>query len=696
MPADLSHLRNIGIMAHIDAGKTTTTERMLFYTGIIHRMGEVHDGNTVMDWMDQERERGITITSAVTTCFWKKKQINIIDTPGHVDFTAEVERSLRILDGAIGIFCGVGGVEPQSETVWHQADRYNIPRLAFINKMDRSGADYDHVIDMIHDRLTKNALPINLPIGKEESLSGIIDLISMKACYFDQETLGVNYSFSKIPEDYQQIAESSRMALIEHLSEFNDELLEKFLNEETIEQQLLVRVVRESTIKHQFVPILCGSSLKNIGVQPLIDAIADFLPSPLDVPSPSTIDKSTGEKIVINPDINADFAALAFKVQIDKYVGKLIYIRVYSGQTKRSGTILNQTNNKKERISRILQMHSNKKKDIAVLKAGDIAAIVGPKLLQTGDTITSENLKVLLADINFPDSVISIAIEPRTKADQENLDTALRKMEEEDPTFRVSQNKDTGQTLISGMGELHLEVIVDRLRREFNVHANIGNPMVAYKETINNQVIGEGEFIRELSGKGHFAVVKFRVSPLKLKDLPPGKKNIFITSLSHEDIPSEFWHVIEESALNACMDGPLISSPVEKVKIELISGKFNEVDSSETSFSIATSIAIGNALRKAEATIMEPVMLVNVITPEEFTGDIIGDLNSKRGRIDTIRNNNKKQEIVAEVPMSELFGYSTRLRSISQGRAIYTMEFLKYEKVPKNIQERILKKIRGF
>lgn len=694
--SDLSAIRNIGIMAHIDAGKTTTTERMLFYTGIIHRMGEVHDGNAVMDWMAQEKERGITITSAVTTCFWKEKQINIIDTPGHVDFTAEVERSLRILDGAIGIFCAVGGVEPQSETVWHQADRYQIPRLAFVNKMDRPGADFEHVIDMMHDRLTENAFAIQLPIGKESNFNSVIDLVSMRAYYFDQETMGVKYYPRKIPEEYLGKANKFRAGLIEHIAEFDDNLMEKYLNNEDIQENELIFSIREATINHQFIPILCGAALKNTGIQLLIDAITEYLPSPLNVPPAIAIRKKTGEEKEIYPDKNEAFSALAYKVQIDKYVGKLIYIRVYSGSIKRSGTIYNQTNGKKERISRILQMHSNKKKDIAVLKAGDIAAVVGPKFVQTGDTITSENNDVLLAAITFPDSVISIAIEPKTKVDQEALSDSLKKMEEEDPTFNVSQNKDTGQTLISGMGELHLEVIIDRLKREYNVHANVGNPQVAYKETIENQVSAKGEFIRELSGKGQFAVVELKLSPLKLEQLPKGKKNIFVNSITPEIIPKEFWHVIEESALNACLDGPLMSSPVERVRIELIGGKFNEVDSSETAFSVATSIAVGTALRKAKSVIMEPLMLVNVITSEEFMGDIIGDLNSKRGKIESIRTSQNKQEIVAQVPMSELFGYATSLRSISQGRAIYTMEYKKYDKVPVNIQKKILKRVRGY
>jgi elongation factor G len=693
---DLSEIRNIGIMAHIDAGKTTTSERILFYTGIIHRMGEVHDGNAVMDWMAQEKERGITITSAVTTCFWKKKQINIIDTPGHVDFTAEVERSLRILDGAIGVFCAVGGVEPQSETVWHQADRYKVPRIAFINKMDRSGADYEHVIDMINDRLTKNALAVQLPIGREDNFEGIIDLISMKAVYFEQETMGLKYHTKQIPDELLEIAESMRNQLLEHISEYDDLIMEKYLEEKEISEQEIISAIRTGVIKHQFIPVLCGSSLKNKGVQLLLDAINNYLPSPLDIP-PAIGTKANGEEeVIIQPDPKAEFSALAFKVQIDKYVGKLIYIRVYSGSIKRGDSIVNQSTGKKERISRVLQVHSNKKKDIFNLEAGDIATLVGPKNIQTGDTITSDGLDLLLAPITFPDSVISIAIEPKTKADKDNLDISLKKLEEEDPTFRVSQHKDTGQTLISGMGELHLEIIIDRLKREFNVHANVGNPQVAYRESITNEVITNGEFIREMNGKGHYAVVKLRISPLEFDELKPGEKNRFINSIDPEIIPKEFWKAIQSSSLNACLDGPLMSSPIERVRLELIGGKFNEVDSNETAFSIASSIAVNTGLRKAKAVIMEPIMLVSIISPEDFVGEIIGDVNAKRGRIEHIRNANQKQEITAHIPMSELFGYSTRLRSISQGRADYTMEYFKHEKTPANIQEKILKKVRGF
>jgi len=696
MPTDLSDIRNIGIMAHIDAGKTTTTERMLFYTGIIHRMGEVHDGNAVMDWMEQERERGITITSACTTCFWQGKQINIIDTPGHVDFTAEVERSLRILDGAVGVFCAVGGVEPQSETVWHQADRYNVPRIAFINKMDRSGADFEHVVDMIHDRLTEYALPIQIPLGREDNFEAVIDLIQMRAVHFDQSTQGVKFLYHKIPVKYMEQVQQHREKLLEHLSEYDDQLLEKILEEEEITPDDIIKAVREATINHQFVPVMCGSSLKNAGVQLLLDAITLYMPSPLEVPPAEGINNKNNEPVQIQPDSNDLFSALAFKVQMDKYVGKVIYIRVYSGSIKRGATLLNQTTNLKERVSRILQIHSNKRKDILELKAGDIGALVGPKKIQTGDTITDPKFDILLSTITFPDSVISIAIEPKTKADQDSLTEALRKLEDEDPTFKVSQHPDTGQTLISGMGELHLEVIIDRLKREFNVKANVGNPQVAYKETIRKEVVSEGEFIREMGGKGHYAVVKLKLTPLELEDLPSGKRNIFVNSITDDIIPHAYWETIETSAINACLDGPLMSSPAERVKIQLIGGKFNEVDSSDAAFGIATSMAISSALHKSQAVIMEPMMLVTVITPEDFMGEIIGDINSKRGKIEAIRTSGTKQEIVAEVPMSELFGYATQLRSISQGRAVHTMEFLKHEKTPANIQEKILKKVRGY
>jgi elongation factor G len=696
MNEQLNTLRNIGIMAHIDAGKTTTTERMLFYSGIIHRMGEVHDGNAVMDWMIQEKERGITITSAVTSIFWKEKRINIIDTPGHVDFTAEVERSLRVLDGAVGVFCAVGGVEPQSETVWHQADRYQVPRLAFVNKMDRSGADFENVIDMIHNRLTPNALPIQLPVGSEDKFDGIIDLVQMKFLTWEKDTLGVTHSQIEIPPEQYESASIARHELLEHIAEYDDEILEIYLENGDLTVAEMIKAIREGVLHHQFVPVLCGTALKNIGIQPLLDAVTDFLPSPLDVAAAHALD-SKNREVQIIPDPLQPFIALVFKVQIDKYLGKLIYIRVYSGSLKKGQHIVNQTSGKKIRISRLLQMHSIKKTDVDELHAGDLGAIVGARELRTGDTITAFGKNLLMEKIAFPDSVIAIAIEPRTKVDQEALSDALTKLEDEDPTFHVTQNKDTGQTLLTGMGELHLEIIVDRLRREFGVNANVGSPQVSYKETIAQPVNAHGQFIREMNGKGHYAIVDLRLSPVDPDKLPPNKKNIFENHITDSIIPSIYWQAIRDSSLNALLDGPLLSAPMERVKIELIGGRYHEVDSSDTAFNIASSMAVNFGLQSAVSIIMEPVMLVSVITPEISTGDIIGDINAKRGKIENIiAVKNEKQEIIAEVPMSELFSYSTRLRSLSSGRAIYTMEFLKYEKVPAQVQEKILKKLRGY
>ncbi|MDP3114176.1 MAG: elongation factor G [Candidatus Cloacimonadaceae bacterium] len=693
----LSKIRNIGIMAHIDAGKTTTTERILFYSGFLHKMGEVHDGNTFTDWMEQERERGITITAATVTCLWKDKRINIIDTPGHVDFTAEVERSLRILDGAVGVFCAVGGVEPQSETVWHQADRYQIPRIAYVNKIDRVGSDYERVIQMIHERLTTKAVAVNIPIGKEDNFAGVIDLITMKAWFFDPLVYGSGVHLETIPDELKEKAEEMREALLDSVAEYDDELMMLFLEREEIPPELVYRAIRKATIANEFVPVLCGSSLKNKGVQLLLDAICDFLPSPLDVHTSTGFDPETHVPIEVHADPDDPFVALAFKVQIDKYVGKLVYVRVYSGTLKKGAVFVNQNSGKRERVSRILQMMSNRKNDLDDLHAGDIGAIVGTKFLTTGDTITDGSIEIHLAKMHFPDSVISIAIEPKTKADQENLGIALSRLEEEDPTFRVHIDKDSGQTLISGMGELHLDIIVDRLRREFNVSANVGTPQVSYKETISRSVVAEEIFVREMSGKGNYAAVKIKLIPLSLSDLPNDEKNLFALEIGAEKIPQIYWKCIEEAALNALNDGPLISSNVERVKIKIIDGDFNPVDSNEPAFRIATSMAVGKGLRAADPQIMEPIMLLTVLSPDDFVGDIIADINSKRGRIGVMRRHNEyQQEIIAEVPLSELFGYATRIRSISQGRAIYTLEFKKYEVTPSNIQASILKRIRGY
>ncbi len=691
----LRRIRNIGIMAHIDAGKTTTTERILYYTGFLHKMGEVHDGNTFTDWMEQERERGITITSATVTCDWKGKQINIIDTPGHVDFTAEVERSLRVLDGAVGVFCGVAGVEPQSETVWHQADRYNIPRIAYINKLDRSGADYEQAIQMIHERLTPLAKPVNIPIGREENFSGVIDLITLQAWTFDPDTQGIETHLAEIPPDMLQTALAKREELLDSISEFDDELLAAFLDGEDLDPELIRRAIRKGTICGSFVPVLCGSSLKNKGVQLLLDAICDFLPSPLDVPPSLGFDPDSEAEIEVHPDPKGPFVGMAFKVQSDKYVGKLVYVRVYSGTLKKGATFTIQNSGKRERVARILHMMSNRKHDLNELHAGDIGAFVGCKFLSTGDTLTDGSIGILLGKMHFPDSVISIAIEPKTKADQETLNDALARLEEEDPTFRVRIDKDTGQTLISGMGELHLEIIVDRLRREFGVGANVGNPQVSYKETITGSVLCSETFIRDMNGKGNYAQVKFRLSPLK--DGETEARNRFVNLVNPEKIPAVFHKAIEEAALNALNDGPLISGNVERVQIELLDGDFNPVDSNELAYRIATSMAIGKGLREAAPVIMEPIMLLNVLSPDDFVGDIIADINAKRGHISVLRRHNEyQQEIVADVPLAELFGYATRIRSLSQGRAIYTLEFREYGIAPAQVQSAVLKRIRGY
>ncbi len=693
----LSQIRNIGIMAHIDAGKTTTTERILFYTGFLHKMGEVHDGNAFTDWMEQERERGITITAATVTCLWNNYRINIIDTPGHVDFTAEVERSLRVLDGAVGVFCAVGGVEPQSETVWHQADRYNVPRLAYVNKLDRTGADYERVIQMIHERLTPNAHPINFPIGKEDNFEGVIDLITMKAWHFDPLTSGSEVQLSDIPEKLLPTAKQMREELLEAVSEYSDELMMLFLEGEEVPVELLKQAIRTATIQHKFIPVLCGSSLKNKGLQLLLDAVCDFLPSPLDIGVTKGFDPQTHEEKIVPPDPNEPFVALAFKVQIDKYLGKLVYIRVYSGTVKKGAMFYNQTSGKKERISRMLQMMSNRKNDLDNLHAGDIGAIVGAKFIATGDTLTDGNIDILLSKMHFPDSVISIAIEPKTKADQENLGLALTRLEEEDPTFKVHIDKDSGQMLISGMGELHLDIIVDRLRREFGVAANVGNPQVSYKETITKQVSITEVFQRDMNGKGNYAKVVFRITPLALSELPDEARNVFVSNIADDQIPLEYHKAIEEAALNALNDGPLISGNVERVKVELIGGDFNPVDSNELAFKIATGMAVSRGLREASPVIMEPIMLLTVLSPDDFIGDIISDINAKRGKIDVMRRHSEyQQELTAEAPLSELFGYSTRIRSLSQGRAIYTLEFKKYEITPVNVQNEVLKRIRGY
>ncbi|MDZ4121338.1 MAG: elongation factor G, partial [Candidatus Cloacimonadaceae bacterium] len=685
------------IIAHIDAGKTTTTGRILFYTGFLHKMGEVHDGNAFTDWMDQERERGITITAATVSCQWKNTQINLIDTPGHVDFTAEVERSLRVLDGAIGIFCGVGGVEPQSETVWHQADRYGIPRLAYINKLDRSGADFDHVVDMIHERLSNKAVPINIPIGKEDSFEGVIDLISMTSWHFDPLTCGKDSQLTPVPGELLEHATQMRNHMLEAISEYDDELMMMYLEGHEIPQELIRKAIRTGTLRNELVPVLCGSSLKNKGVQLLLDAVCDFLPAPADIKTTPGFTPKDHDAIEIANDPLKPFVALAFKIQVDKYVGKLAYVRVYSGTIRKGETYVNQTTGKRERIARILQMMSNRKNDLDLLHAGDIGAIVGSKNLATGDTITDGMIDILLSRMHFPDTVIARVIEPKTKADQDALGEALLRLQEEDPTFNVRVDKETGQTLISGMGELHLDIIVDRIKREFGVSANVGTPQVTYRETVTGTAIVEESFIRDLNGKGNFAQVKLKISPLSCSQVTDEAKNIFINHLTQDVIAMEYWKAIEESALSALNDGPLINGAVERVQIELIGGAYNPVDSNETAFRIATSMAVSKALRAANPVVMEPIMLLKAIAPEAFVGDVISDINAKRGKIDNIRHHSDThQEIVAEVPLSELFGYATRIRSISQGRAVYTLEFCKYDVCPVNVQAAVLKRIMGY
>lgn len=693
---ELDKIRNIGIMAHIDAGKTTTTERILFYTGNIHRMGEVHDGNTTMDWMEQEKERGITITSATTVCHWKNHQINVIDTPGHVDFTAEVERSLRVLDGAVAIFCAVGGVEPQSETVWHQADKYKVPRIAFINKMDRSGADFENVVEMIQERLSNKALPIQIPIGSEECFEGFIDLVNMKAIIFNSSDNGSSFDTITIPQELLPVAEMHQEALIDIIAEFDEELMEKYLEGETLSACEIKELIRKGVISNNFIPILCGSSLKNKGVQPLLDSIVSFLPSPLDVaPLVATTADGLKEEIV-RANLKAKFSGYAFKVVTDKFSGKLVYIRVYSGTLKKGDQFINVNNGKKERAGRILQMYSNRKQDVDELHAGDIGAVLGTKFTMTGETIAEKNYNVLLAKMDFPDTVISIAIEAKSKSDEASLKDALVKFQEEDPTIKVREDKDTGQTLISGMGELHLEIIVDRLFREFSVNANVGDPQVAYKETITASNSASEIFDRMLGEKHCYASVKVRVSPISEAVTTKGNKNIYEYK-GKSDLPLNFRHAIEESVLNALNDGPIFSGNLERVRVEILEASTLPEETNDTGFRIATSMAVSRAIRDTKNALLEPIMLVTVITPEESVGDIISDLNSKRGKVEEIRShNNCKQEILAKVPMRELFGYSTTIRSITSGRAIYTMEYDSYEIVPNNIKEEIIKKNRGY
>ena len=682
----LEMTRNIGIMAHIDAGKTTTTERILFYTGINHKIGETHDGSATMDWMEQEQERGITITSAATTAYWKKHRINIIDTPGHVDFTVEVERSLRVLDGSVTVLCAKGGVEPQSETVWRQADKYHVPRMAYINKMDIMGADFYNVVSMMRDRLKCNAVPIQLPIGSEDTFRGIVDLIEMNAdVYYDD--LGKDMRVEEIPDDMKEKAQEYHDALIEAVAEQDEELMNKFLEGEEITVEEIKTVLRKATIDNEIVPVTCGTSYKNKGVQKLLDAIVDYMPSPLDVPAIKGVNPETGEEVERHAGDDQPFSALAFKIATDPFVGKLCFFRVYSGVVAAGTTVLNATKDKKERMGRILQMHANHRADLEVCYCGDIAAAVGVKNTTTGDTLCDENNPVILESMEFPEPVISLAIEPKTKAGQEKMAIALAKLAEEDPTFKTYTNEETGQTIIAGMGELHLEIIVDRLMREFKVEANVGAPQVAYKETITTNADVDTKYARQSGGKGQYGHVKLHVYPNE-----SGKGYEFINAIVGGSIPKEYIPAVDAGIQGALESGVLAGYQTVDVKVELYDGSYHEVDSSEMAFKIAGSMAIKEACRKANPVILEPIMKVVVTVPEEYMGDVIGDLSSRRGEIQGMEDRNGVKQINAFVPLSEMFGYSNDLRSKSQGRGQYVMEPSHYIQVPKSIADGIISK----
>ncbi|MDQ7054007.1 MAG: elongation factor G [candidate division KSB1 bacterium] len=686
----LERTRNIGIMAHIDAGKTTTTERILFYTGKVHRMGEVHEGAATMDWMEQEKERGITITSAAVTCYWRDHRINIIDTPGHVDFTVEVERSLRILDGAVAIFCAVGGVEPQSETVWRQADKYQVPRIAFVNKMDRVGADFHNAVQMMKDRLGANAVPIQIPMGEGDMFTGLIDLIKMKAVIYHEDSLGTTWEEIDIPSDLQDVANEYRTNLLEAISEYDDTLMEKYLEGEPITEKEIYEAIRKATIDVSIVPVLCGSAFKNKGVQRLLDAITLYLPSPLDIPAIKGHHPKTGEEIVRKSSFDEPFSALAFKIMTDPYVGRLTYFRVYSGVLKAGSYVYNPNVGKRERIGRILRMMANKQEDITEARAGDIVAAVGLKHTKTGHTLCAEDKQVILEQMVFPEPVISVAIEPKSKADQDKLGDSLNKLADEDPTFRIRTDEETGQTIISGMGELHLEVIVDRLVREFKVHANVGKPQVAYKESITKKARGEGRFIRQSGGRGQYGHCIIEIEPNE-----PGKGFEFENKIVGGVIPREYINPVAEGIKEAMLNGVIAGYPVIDVKVTLLDGSYHEVDSSEMAFKVAGSMAFKDAVSKADPILLEPIMDVEVVVPEEYMGDVMGDLNSRRGRIRGMVPRKDAQVISASVPLSEMFGYATTLRSITQGRAIYTMQFSHYEPVPQSIADSIMEKVKG-
>ena len=677
-------------MAHIDAGKTTTTERILYYTGVSHKIGEVHDGTATMDWMEQEQERGITITSAATTCNWKENRINIIDTPGHVDFTIEVERSLRVLDGAVAVFCSVGGVEPQSETVWRQADKYKVPRIAFINKMDRVGADFFRGVSMIKDRLKANPLPIQLPIGSEENYKGLIDLVKMKAIIWNEEGLGAKYHEEDIPADLIDQAEEYREKMVEEIASHDDNLMEKYLGGEELTEEEIMAAIRQATIDILICPVICGSAFKNKGVQPLLDAVVNYLPSPIDVPAIIGIDSLTDKEVERKASDAEPFSALAFKIMTDPYVGQLCFVRVYSGVLNSGSYVYNSTKGKRERIGRLLKMHANKREEVKEIYAGDIAAAVGLKYTTTGDTLCPEESPVILESIEFPEPVISIAIEPKTKADQEKLGTSLAKLASEDPSFRVRTDEETGQTIISGMGELHLEIIVDRMMREFKVEANVGKPQVAYRETIGKKVKVEGKFVRQSGGRGQFGHVWLEVEPQE-----PGKGYEFVDAIKGGVVPKEYIPAVNKGIIEAMDSGVLAGFPVVDIKVTLIDGSYHEVDSSEMAFKIAGSMGFKEGCSKASPLLLEPIMSVEVVVPEDYMGEVIGDLNSRRGRIMGMEGRAGAQVIGAMVPLAQMFGYATDLRSATQGRATYTMTFHHYEQVPKSVSEEIIAKVKG-
>jgi elongation factor G len=686
----LERCRNIGIMAHIDAGKTTTTERILFYTGKTHRIGEVHEGTATMDWMEQEQERGITITSAATTCTWRDIRINIIDTPGHVDFTAEVERSLRVLDGAVAVFDAVHGVQPQSEKVWRQADKYGVPRICFINKIDKMGADFEHAVDTIRKRLSAKPVAIQIPIGQEDKFKGVIDLINMKAIVWRDDTMGAEYVTEEIPADLKKKAEAFHAQLVESIAENDDEILHLFLEGEEISADALRASLRKSTIALKVFPVVVGTAFKNKGVQPLLDAVVDYLPSPLDVPETHGLNPDNGEKIFRKAEDKEPFSALAFKIMADPFVGQLTFIRVYSGQLKTGDSVLNTGRRRSERIGRLLKMHANKREEISEILAGDICAAVGLKGVSTGDTICSEDHPIALENITFAVPVISVAVEPKTKADQEKMGMALGRLAQEDPTFKVHTDPDSGQTIISGMGELHLEIIVDRMMREYKVEANVGKPQVAYRETIRKHSEAEGKYIRQTGGRGQYGHAKIKLDPQ-----PPGVGYEFVNDIVGGSVPKEFIKPIDQGIQEALEGGILAGYPMVDVKATLYDGSYHDVDSNEMAFKIAGSMAFKEAARKASPVLLEPVMQVEVVTPEDYAGVIMGDLSSRRGRIEGMEHRAGSQVIKAIVPLAEMFGYATHMRSSTQGRAEYSMHFARYEEAPRSVAEEIIAKVQG-